>query len=139
MTGYTKRRLSSAAMGMVAERFKVLSEPMRLRLLYSLMDGEKNVSELVAETGSAQANVSRHLSVLLDAGILGRRKEGTSTHYHIADESIFELCNLVCGSIYDRLAAELDELDAPPRPSQTLAPESKTHALRALTLLYIVI
>ncbi|HEX5848016.1 MAG TPA: metalloregulator ArsR/SmtB family transcription factor [Rubrobacter sp.] len=115
MTGYTKRRLSSAAMGMVAERFKVLSEPMRLRLLYSLMDGEKNVSELVAETGSAQANVSRHLSVLLDAGILGRRKEGTSTHYHIADESIFELCNLVCGSIYDRLAAELDELDAPPR------------------------
>jgi DNA-binding transcriptional ArsR family regulator len=115
MTGYTKRRLSSAAMGMVAERFKVLSEPMRLRLLYSLMDGEKNVSELVAETGSAQANVSRHLSVLLDAGILGRRKEGTSTHYHIADESIFELCNLVCGSIYDRLAAELNELDAPPR------------------------
>lgn len=102
-------------MGMVAERFKVLSEPMRLRLLYALMDGEKTVSELVRESGSVQANVSKHLSVLLDAGILGRRKVGTSAYYRIADESIFELCDLVCGSIHDRLVAELDELGPTPR------------------------
>jgi DNA-binding transcriptional ArsR family regulator len=102
-------------LGMVAERFKVLSEPMRLRLLYALMDGEKTVSELVRESGSVQANVSKHLSVLLDAGILGRRKEGTSAYYRIADESIFELCDLVCGSIHDRLVAELDELGPTPR------------------------
>lgn len=112
MTGHTKRSLSEAAMGKVAERFKVLSEPMRLRLLYALMESEKTVSELVVESGSAQANVSKHLSVLLDAGILGRRKQGTSAFYRIVDESIFELCDLVCGSIHDHLVAELDELDA---------------------------
>jgi ArsR family transcriptional regulator len=111
----TKRRLSGAAVGKVAARFKALSEPMRLRLLYALMDGEKTVSELVVETGSVQANVSKHLSVLLDAGILGRRKQGTSSYYRITDESIFELCDLVCGSIHDRLAAELEELGTTPR------------------------
>jgi DNA-binding transcriptional ArsR family regulator len=115
MAGYTKRRLSESAIGMVAERFKVLSEPMRLKLLYALMDGEKTVSELVAETGSVQANVSKHLSVLLDAGILGRRKQGTSAYYRIVDGSIFELCDLVCGSIHDRLVAELDELEDTPQ------------------------
>ncbi len=115
MLGYTKRRLSGAALEKVAERFKILSEPMRLRLLYALMDGEKTVSELVGETGSVQANVSKHLSVLLDAGILSRRKQGTSAYYRIVDDSIFELCDLVCGSIHDRLVADLDELGAAPR------------------------
>ncbi len=115
MPGYTKRKLSGAALEKVSERFKALSEPTRLRLLYTLMDGEKTVSELVRETGGVQANVSKHLSVLLDAGILGRRKQGTSAYYRIVDESIFDLCDLVCGSIHDRLVAELDELDAPPR------------------------
>lgn len=115
MAGYTTHELSGAALEKVAERFKVLSEPMRLRLVYALMDGEKTVSELVRETGSVQANVSKHLSVLLDAGVLGRRKQGTSAYYRIVDESIFELCELVCGAIHDRLVAELDELDATPR------------------------
>lgn len=115
MPGPTKRKLSGAALEKVAERFKALSEPMRLRLLYGLMNGEKTVSELVRETGGVQANVSKHLSVLLDAGILGRRKQGTSSYYRIVDESIFELCDLVCGSIHDRLVAELDELGTPPR------------------------
>ena len=115
MSGYTKRRLSGAALEKVAERFKALSEPTRLRLIYALMDGEKTVSELVRETEGLQANVSKHLSVLLEAGILARRKQGTSAYYRIADESIFELCDLVCGSIHDRLLAELDELGATPR------------------------
>ena len=115
MPEYAKRRLSPVALEMVAERFKVLSEPMRLRLLYALMDGEKTVSQLVRETGGVQANVSKHLSVLLDAGILARRKEGTSAYYRIADESIFDLCDLVCGSIHDRLVAELDQLGVAPR------------------------
>lgn len=114
MQGYERRKLTGAALEKVSERFKALSEPMRLRLIYALMDGEKTVSELVGITGSVQANVSKHLSVLLDAGILGRRKQGTSAYYRIADESIFELCDLVCGSIHDRLVAELDELGAPP-------------------------
>lgn len=104
-----------AAMGKISERFKALSEPMRLRLIYALMDGEKTVSELVKETDGVQANVSKHLSVLLDAGILGRRKQGTSAYYRIADESVFELCDLVCGSIHDRLVSELDEFSATPQ------------------------
>lgn len=115
MPGYPKRRLSPAAIEKVAGRFKALSEPTRLKLLYALMDGEKNVSELVGESGGVQANVSKHLSVLLDAGIVGRRKQGTSAYYRIVDGSIFELCDLVCGSIHDRLVAELGELDATPQ------------------------
>ena len=110
-----KPQLSPEAFEIIGERFKAFSEPMRLRLIYALMDGEKTVSELVGETGGVQANVSKHLSVLLDAGILGRRKQGTSAYYRIVDESIFELCDLVCGSIHDRLVAELDELGATPR------------------------
>lgn len=106
-----KRELSEAALEKVAELFKVLSEPMRLKLLYALMDGEeKSVSQLVEETEGLQANVSKHLGVLLDAGVVGRRKKGLYACYRITDESIFELCDLACGSIYDRLAAELDSL-----------------------------
>ena len=115
MAGYMKHELSGAALEKVAEHFKVLSEPMRLRLVYALMDGEKSVSELVRETGGVQANVSKHLSVLLDAGILDRRKQGTSAYYRIVDESIFELCELVCGAIQDRLVAELDKFGTTPQ------------------------
>jgi ArsR family transcriptional regulator len=115
MTEYQKRNLSEAALEKVAERFKVLSEPMRLKLLYALMDGEKSVSELVQETGGMQANVSKHLGLLLDDGVVGRRKQGLNSYYRITDESIFELCDLVCGSIHDRLAAELEGFSlAPP-------------------------
>lgn len=114
MAGHAKRRLSEVALEKVAERFKVLSEPMRLRLLYALMDGEKNVSDLVEETGGLQANVSKHLGVLLDAGFVGRRKQGLNACYRITDESIFELCDLVCGSIHDRLTAELESFSTPP-------------------------
>ncbi len=110
MPEYKKRNLSEAALEKVAELFKVLSEPMRLRLLYALMDGEKSVSQLVQETGSLQANVSKHLGILLDAGVVGRRKQGLNAYYRITDESIFELCDLACNSIHDRLAAELDSL-----------------------------
>jgi ArsR family transcriptional regulator len=99
--------LSETALKKVAERFKALSEPMRLRLVYALMDGEKSVSRLVEETGGLQANVSKHLGILMDTGILGRRKEGTSAFYRITDETVFEMCDLVCGSIEDNLAAEL--------------------------------
>ncbi|MBA3492376.1 MAG: helix-turn-helix transcriptional regulator [Rubrobacteraceae bacterium] len=115
MPQYMKSKLSEAALEKVAERFKAFSEPMRLSLVYSLMDGEKTVSELVRETGGSQANVSKHLSVLLDAGILGRRKQGTSSYYRIVDESVFELCELVCGSIQDRLASDLEEFSTPPQ------------------------
>lgn len=93
---------------MLAERFKIFSEPMRLKLIYALMDGEKTVSELMEATGGMQANVSKHLGMLLDAGVVGRRKQGLQAHYRIVDESIYEMCETVCGSLEDRLAADLD-------------------------------
>lgn len=105
-----KRHLSEPTLDKVAELFKSLSEPTRLRLLYALMDGEKNVSQLVQETGALQANVSKHLGTLLDAGLVSRRKQGQSSCYRIADESVFELCDLACGSIYDRLTTDLENL-----------------------------
>ena len=112
MSDNHKQGLSEEALEMVAERFKVLSEPMRLRLLQALMDGEKTVSELVQQTGGLQANVSKHLGLLLDARMVGRRKQGLNAYYRITDESVFELCELVCGSIHDRLASELESLSA---------------------------
>src|SRR5688572_27069646 len=93
------RPLSEAALDLVARRFAVLSEPMRLRLLHALMEAESSVNELVAATGGTQANVSRHLQTLAEAGLVSRRKEGLQVFYAIADPSIFELCDLVCGSL----------------------------------------
>lgn len=89
----------------VAEYFSILSEPMRLRLLNLLREGEKCVQELVEATATSQANVSKHLKVMLQAGILSRRSEGTSAYYRVEDELIFELCKLVC----DRLATRIEE------------------------------
>ena len=91
--------LTDEAMVMIARRFGVLSDPMRIRLLHSLFDGEKNVGSLVKVSGSSQTNVSRHLQTLADAGILARRKAGAQAFYSICDPSIFELCELVCRSL----------------------------------------
>src|SRR5262245_52808801 len=96
--------LPLGALDLVAARFRMLAEPMRLRLLNELRDGEKTVTALVEATGAGQANVSKHLSLLADAGMVGRRKEGLSAYYFILDESLFQLCDLVCGSLQKELA-----------------------------------
>ncbi|MBZ8180411.1 MAG: metalloregulator ArsR/SmtB family transcription factor [Oscillatoria sp. PMC 1051.18] len=87
----------------VAEYFSILSEPMRLRILNLLRDGEKCVQELVEATQTSQANVSKHLKVMLQAGILSRRSEGTSAYYSVADPLIYELCTLVCNRLATRI------------------------------------
>jgi DNA-binding transcriptional ArsR family regulator len=99
-------KLTPEALELVAARFRVLGEPNRLRLIAALEQGEKNVSELVAETELTQANVSRHLQTLTEAGLLGRRKEGLNVYYFIADESLFKLCDLVCNRLQKELAAK---------------------------------
>ncbi len=93
------RRFSEEALTLMAQRFKVLSDPLRLKLILALMPGERNVSSLVTATGAHQGNVSRQLATLTRAGILRRRKAGLSVFYSIADESVFDLCDLVCGSV----------------------------------------
>jgi len=72
---------------------------MRLRLIHALIEGETTVSGLVKKVGATQANVSRHLQTMAQSGILGRRKEGLHVYYWIADESILELCEHVCGGL----------------------------------------
>ncbi len=94
-----KMPLSDDALELVARRFAVLAEPMRLRLIQALFEGEKNVNALVVVSGGSQANISRHLQTLTQAHVLSRRKEGLQVFYAIADPSIYKLCELVCGSL----------------------------------------
>jgi ArsR family transcriptional regulator len=101
-----KKDLTPEALELIAARFRVLAEPMRLRILHALGDREVTVSELVEELEAGQANVSKHLGMLLEAGIVRRRKEGLNAFYSIADASIFELCELVCSSLGERLTAQ---------------------------------
>jgi DNA-binding transcriptional ArsR family regulator len=96
---------------LIARRFRAIGEPMRIRLLDQLRDGEATVGELSAALAASQQNVSKHLAVLADAGILGRRKEGNRVYYRIVDEGVFALCEAVCGSVQEQLRA-LSELVA---------------------------
>lgn len=91
--------LPPAVLDIIAARFKALSEPTRLRLLNALMNGEKSVSELVEATEIQQASVSKHLSQLADANMVGRRRKGANVIYFISDETIFELCRLMCAKL----------------------------------------
>jgi len=102
------RKLSDQALQLVARRFKALSEPLRLKLVMSLMGGPKNVGQLVDESGASQANVSRHLQTLTDSGILSREKRGLYVYYQIADRSVFDLCDLMCGRVEDFLKGQVD-------------------------------
>jgi DNA-binding transcriptional ArsR family regulator len=99
--------LSTAALALVAARFKLLGEPARLALLNALMAREMNVNELVQATGLGQANVSKQLGQLADAGYIQRRKDGLFTVYSIADDSVFQLCDLMCGAIAKKLGQDL--------------------------------
>ena len=94
---------------LIARRFRVLGDPLRVKLLDRLRGGEASVNELTDAVGSSQQNVSKHLAVLAEAGILGRRKAGTHVYYRIVDESVFALCEQVCGSLEQQLRA-LSEL-----------------------------
>ena len=102
-------RLPDPLVEIIARRFRVLGEPMRIKLLDRLRDGEASVHELTEATGGSQQNVSKHLGVLLDAGIVGRRKDGNVSRYRITDGTVFALCEEVCGSVARQLA-ELNEL-----------------------------
>lgn len=84
---------------LVAERFKALADPARVRLLSALRDGERSVGDLVDETGLTQANASKHLARLHHLGFVSRRREGLFTLYKLADKDVLKLCDLMCGRI----------------------------------------
>jgi ArsR family transcriptional regulator len=105
-----ERTFTPRTLEMVADRFKVLGEPTRLRLLDALREGERTVGELVDMVETSQANVSKHLGILRRHHMVRRRKEGVHTHYSIADPAIFDICDLVCAGIEERLDARREEL-----------------------------
>ena len=94
---------------LVAARFRVLGEPMRIKLLDQLREGEASVGELQDALGASQQNLSKHLGILHGAGMVNRTKQGNRTVYAISDPSVFELCEQVCGGVR-RHVAELDSI-----------------------------
>lgn len=91
--------LPDALVELIAERFRTIGEPTRIRILERLQDGEASVQELTECVGGTQQNVSKHLSMLARAGIVGRRKVGTFVFYRITDASVLAMCEQVCGAV----------------------------------------
>jgi DNA-binding transcriptional ArsR family regulator len=105
--GTGMKGMNRAALQQIAAYFQALSEPTRLQILNLLRDGERNVGALAEACGYTAANVSRHLSMLVQQGLATREHRGTAVYYRIADPSVYALCDLVCGSIerrYDDVA-----------------------------------
>jgi len=93
---------------LVAERFRILAEPIRLRILNFLFEDDLTVTQLTTKVGSSQPNVSKHLKLLLDGGMIGRRQQGNNVYYSIIDKTIFDLCEIVCGSLEERFRAKAE-------------------------------
>ena len=101
--------LPEALVDLIAQRFRVIGEPMRIRLLDALRDRPLTINELTKTLGASQQNVSKHVGVLAQAGIVARERDGNRVRCSIADDTIFELCELVCGGLRQQVA-ELDQL-----------------------------
>ncbi len=95
--------LTNEALTQVASYFQALAEPTRLQILNLLREKERNVGELAQLCGYTSANISRHLTLLTQRGLVARESRGNSAYYSVADPSIYELCDLVCGSIAKKL------------------------------------
>lgn len=106
--------LTQTALELIAGRFKALSEPTRLRLLNVLMQGEHTVGQLVEASGSGQANVSKHLALLRDTGMIGMRKEGLNTICFIADPIVGELCEMMCSRLREEMERKASALKFDP-------------------------
>lgn len=100
------KNLDDEALALVARYFGALAVPMRLRILNQLREGERNVGEITAATGCTQANVSKHLGVLAQSGLVAKDQRGTSAYYRFADETVYRLCDLVCEQLDRRFTME---------------------------------
>jgi DNA-binding transcriptional ArsR family regulator len=116
-----KTQLSPEALELVAARFRVLGEPVRLRILQRLQEGECAVTELAHLLETTQPNVSKHLKLLQETGLVARRQEKNTVYYSLADDSVFALCELVCSRLQERLAAQAGAL-AQALPAQRKRP-----------------
>ncbi len=104
------KQLDDRVLAYVADYFQALSEPLRLKILNELRGSARNVNDLTTRLSCSQANVSKHLGVLARRGFVVREAQGTAAYYRIADAAVYELCDLVCGQIADRLRDEVAAL-----------------------------
>ena len=95
----------------IALRLRAMANPVRLRILHTLEDGELSVGEIVPRTGTSQANVSKQLAVLRGAGLVASRRQGVSVYYRISDLMVFDICRTVCDSLLDRASLEVETLE----------------------------
>jgi DNA-binding transcriptional ArsR family regulator len=102
--------MTREALELVAARFKVLAEPLRLQILQLLKVKEMSVSEITERVESTQPNISKHLKIMQQAGLIGRKQEGNTVYYSISDSSVFELCEVVCSSLHEQLKAQATTL-----------------------------
>lgn len=119
------KHLDDRALAHVADYFRALSEPLRLKILNELRRGPRNVNQLTQMLACSQANVSKHLGVLSRFGLVARDAQGTAAYYRIADPAVYELCDLVCGRMANHLKSQADALHAfgtaPARPARSLS------------------
>src|SRR5262249_484728 len=93
---------------LMAGKFRMLADPTRLAILRTLMQGERNVTQVVEETGRNQANVSKHLKMLAEAGLVGRRKDGWQGFYRLGDPPVEKVCKLVCETIVQEAQEDVE-------------------------------
>ena len=104
----------------IADRLKALADPTRLQILHALENGERNVTDLLQEVGGSQANVSKHLARMRQAGIVRSRRDGTSAYYRVIDPTAFAVCRTVCDAL--EMQAESERMllagDRPKEPDE---------------------
>lgn len=103
-------QLPPETLHLVADFFKVLSESSRLQIMCALKSGPKNVSEIIEATGLGQANVSKHLKILAQAGVVNRQQQGVCVYYKIANAFVFDLCELVCDSLSAQVQQQSEKI-----------------------------
>jgi ArsR family transcriptional regulator len=105
-----RKHIPDEVLVFMAGKFRMLSDPTRLSILRTLMEnGEQNVGQVVAETGGTQANVSKHLKLLAEAGLIARRKAGLHVLYRLDDPVVEKICHLVCETTLKELEAQVDQ------------------------------
>ncbi|MCP4202016.1 MAG: winged helix-turn-helix transcriptional regulator [bacterium] len=95
----------------IAERFRAMSNPVRLKILHELEEGELSVSAILERIGGSQANASKHLAVLRGVGLVAPRREGPSVYYRISDPAVFTICEAVCDSLLKRASDEVETIE----------------------------
>jgi len=123
------KNLDDRALAHIADYFSALSEPLRLKILNELRRGSRNVTQLRELLACSQANVSKHLGILARLGLVTRDAQGTSVFYRIADSTVHELCDLVCGRMASHLKSQAEVMKAfrtaPIRHSRTVSPRPR--------------